>query len=212
MASGVGSDFTQGSIPQMLLKFAGPLLLANILNSLYNTVDMVIIGQYAGSTGTVAVSLGGKMLQFLTVISMGLSGGGQILIAQQSGAKRGDLIKNSIGTLFTLLAVISVVFSVICLLLSRRIIGWLNTPVEAVNWALSYLRVTSIGLPLMFGYNAVSSVLRGMGDSKHPLLFIGIAAALNLILDIVFIVYFNLGAMGTALATVIGQGVSFFFL
>jgi putative MATE family efflux protein len=206
-----GKDFTQGNIPQMLLTFVGPLLLANILNSLYNTVDMVIIGQYGGSTGTVAVSLGGKMLRFLTVISMGLSGGGQILVAQQAGAKRGDLIKSSIGTLFTLLAILSIVFSVVCLLLSRQIIGWLNTPVEAVNWALSYLRVTSIGLPLMFGYNAVSSVLRGMGDSKHPLLFIGIAAVLNLMLDIVFIVYFNLGAMGTALATVIGQGISFVF-
>jgi putative MATE family efflux protein len=210
-AAGVGNDFTQGNIPQMLFKFVGPLLLANMLNNFYNTVDMVIIGLYVGSVGTVAVSLGGKMLLFLTAVSMGLSGGGQILIAQQAGAKRRDLIKSSIGTLFTLLAMASVVFSVVCLLLSRLIIEWLNTPSEAAGWALSYLRVTSVGLPLMFGYSAVSSVLRGMGDSKHPLLFIGIAAVLNLILDIVFVAGFNLGAMGAALATVIGQGVSFIF-
>jgi putative MATE family efflux protein len=204
----IGIDFTQGNIPLMLVKFVGPLLLANILNSLYNTVDMVIIGQYVGSTGTVAVSLGGKMLMFLTVIGTGLSSGGQILIAQQAGAKQNDQIKYSIGTLFSLLGIISLACSIICIVLSKQIIGWLNTPPEAVDAALAYLRITSIGLPLIFGYTAVSSVLRGMGDSKNPLLFIGIAATLNLILDIVFIVNFHLGAAGTALATVIGQGVS----
>lgn len=204
-----GKDFTHGSITSMLFHFVGPLLLANILNSLYNTVDMVVIGQYAGSAGTVAVSLGGKMLMFLTVVSMGLAGGGQILIAQQVGAGKRQEIGLSIGSLFTLLGLISIVFSLVCLAFSRNIIIWLNTPQESFDSALAYLRVTSIGLPLMFGYNAVSSVLRGMGDSKHPLLFIGIAALLNLILDLVFIIYFNMGAMGTALATVIGQGVSF---
>jgi putative MATE family efflux protein len=204
----MGMDFTQGNITVKLIKFVGPLLMANILNSLYNTVDMIIIGQYVGSTGTVAVSLGGKMLMFLTMIGMGLSNGGQVLIAQQAGAKQHDQIKYSIGTLFSLLGIISLACCLICLLLSRRIIGWLNTPPEAFDAALAYLRITSIGLPLMFGYTAISSVLRGMGDSKNPLLFIAIAATFNLILDIVFIVNLNLGAAGTALATVIGQGVS----
>jgi putative MATE family efflux protein len=205
----IGLDFTQGSVPGMLMKFIGPLLLANVLNSLYNTVDMVIIGQYVGSTGTVAVSLGGKMLMFMTVISMGISGGGQVLISQQIGAKQTDQIKSSIGTMFSLLGIMSVVCSVVCLIFSRRIITWLNTPQESFNAALAYIRITSVGLPFMFGYNAVSSILRGMGDSKHPLLFIGIAAASNLILDIVFIVYFSMGAIGTALATVLGQCISF---
>ena len=201
-------DFTQGNIPRMLVKFAGPLLLGNILNSLYNTVDMIIIGQFAGNTGTVAVSLGGKMLMFLSVIAMGLSGGGQILVSQQVGAQRNDQIKYTIGTLFSLLGIISVACGAVCLILSKQIIGWLNTPSESVDAAVSYLRITSVGLPLLFGYTAVSSVLRGMGDSKNPLLFIGIAAVLNLILDIVFIVNFNMGVPGTALATVIAQGVS----
>jgi putative MATE family efflux protein len=183
--------------------------MANILNSLYNTIDMIIIGQFVGSAGILAVSLGGKMLMFLTVISNGLSGGGQILISQQAGAKYHDQIRYSIGTLFSLLGAVATVCAILCIVFSRRIIGWLNTPLESADGALLYLRITSIGLPLMFGYNAVSSVLRGMGDSKNPLLFIGIAAVLNLVLDIVFIVNFNLGAAGTALATVIGQGVSF---
>ncbi|MDR1863324.1 MAG: MATE family efflux transporter, partial [Treponema sp.] len=193
----------------MLFKFIGPLLLARILNSLYNTIDMIIIGQYMGSSGTVAVSMGGKMLMFLTMISTGLAGGGQVLISQQLGARQNDQVKESVGTLFSLLGIISLSICLVCLFGSSRIIDWLNTPPESAAAALSYLRITCIGLPLMFGYNAVSAVLRGMGDSRRPLLFIAIAAVLNFILDIVFIVYFHLGVTGTALATVIGQGVSF---
>jgi putative MATE family efflux protein len=206
-----GLDFTQGRIPYVLLRFVGPLLLANILNNLYNTVDMIIIGHYAGNIGTVAVSLGGKMLMFLTVVAMGLSNGGQILISQQVGAKRYDQINYTIGSLFSILGIASLLCSAACLIFSRQIIVWLNTPHESFNAALSYLRITSSGLPLMFGYTAVSSVLRGMGDSKSPLLFIGIAAALNLVLDIIFITVFKMGATGTALATVIAQGMSFAF-
>jgi putative MATE family efflux protein len=202
-------DFTRGNIPRMVASFTGPLLLANILNSLYNTVDMIIIGRYAGNTGTVAVSLGGKMLMFMTVIATGLSSGGQMLISQQVGAEQKDQIKYTVGTLFSLLGFISLACAAICLVLSKQIIAWLNTPPESVEAALSYLRITIAGLPLLFGYIAVSSVLRGMGDSKNPLFFIGIAAVLNFVLDIVFIVNFNMGAAGTALATVIAQGLSF---
>jgi Na+-driven multidrug efflux pump len=184
-ASETGLDFTQGNIPGLLVGFMGPLLLANILNSIYNTVDMIIIGHFAGSSGTVAVSLGGKMLMFITVICMGLASGGQILVAQQKGARRHDKIKFTISTLFSMLGLIALAVSIVCLFLSRHIISWLNTPEESVDQALAYLRITSAGLPMMFGYNAVSSILRGMGDSMNPLLFIGIAAILNLILDIV---------------------------
>ncbi len=206
--STIGIDFTQGSIPRLLLRFIGPLLLANVLNSLYNTVDMIIIGHYAGSTGTVAVSLGGKMLNFLTVVANGLSAGGQVLIAQQIGARKFGGIKASIGTLFSLLAIVSCVCGAACFLLAPRIIGWLNTPPESFGAAAAYLRITSVGLPLMFGYNATSSVLRGMGDSKNPLVFIAVAATLNLVLDVLFIVGLGMGAAGTALATVLAQGLS----
>jgi putative MATE family efflux protein len=209
--SRIGMDFTEGSIPKKMILFATPLLLANVLNSLYNTVDMIIIGQFAGSGGTVAVSIGGKLLMFITMVAMGLSTGGQILISQQVGAKQYDEIKNTVGTLFSILICIAVFFSVICLILSRSIIVALNTPLESFEQALAYLRITCLGLPLMFGYVAVSAVLRGMGDSRHPLLFIFIASVFNIIGDLVFIVCFNLGAAGTAIATVIGQGLSFLF-
>ncbi|MBR4954234.1 MAG: MATE family efflux transporter, partial [Oscillospiraceae bacterium] len=104
----IGTDFTSGRIMPMLLRFFLPFLLANMLNSLYNTVDTIIIGQFVGSTGIVAVNLGGKMLTLFTQVGLGLAGGGQVLISQLVGAKRRDELNATIGTLFTEMAVISV--------------------------------------------------------------------------------------------------------
>ncbi|MBR2879157.1 MAG: MATE family efflux transporter [Oscillospiraceae bacterium] len=207
----MGMDFTQGPIMPMLLKFFLPFLLANALNNLYNTVDAVIIGQFLGSYGIVAVSMGGKMLALYTLVGTALAAAGQVLISQHIGAGRKDELNSTIGTLFSELLAFSVLFAIINLCFGSSIMALINTPDDSLIPALDYLRITSIGLPLMFGYNAVSSVLRAMGDSKSPLLFIAIATVLNIVLDIVFIVFFNLGVVGTALATVIGQGVSLVF-
>lgn len=207
----MGMDFTQGRIMPLLLRFALPFLLANALNSLYNTVDTIIIGQFLGSYGIVAVSMGGKMLNLYTQVSTALAGAGQVFISQQLGAKRREELNSTIGTLFSEVLLLSVALAVFTLIFAERILALVNTPEECISSALSYLRVTSIGLPLIFGYNAVSSVLRGMGDSKSPLLFIAIATAINTVLDIVFIMGFSLGVKGTALATVIGQGCSLAF-
>ena len=207
----MGTDFTEGSIMPMLLRFMLPFLLASILNSLYNTVDTIIIGQFVGSVGIVSVNMGGRMLNLFTQIGLTLAGGGQVLISQQFGAKRRDELNATIGTLFTEMFVISVALAVATYLCASQILHLLNTPEASFSGALSYLRITCIGLPLIFGYNAVSSVLRGMGDSRSPLIFIAIAALFNLIGDIVFILYFHLGAAGTAIATVLGQGLSLVF-
>ncbi len=207
----MGMDFTRGPVMPMLLKFFLPFLIANALNNLYNTVDAVIIGQFLGSYGIVAVSMGGKMLALYTLVGTALAAAGQVLISQHIGAGKNNELNSTIGTLFTELFAFSILFAVINLCFGREILSAINTPAESLEPALDYLIITSIGLPLMFGYNAVSSVLRAMGDSKSPLLFIAIATALNIVLDIVFIVCFGLGVAGTALATVIGQGASLVF-
>jgi len=207
----LGTDFTEGKIFPLMLKFMLPFVLANLLNSLYNTVDTIIIGQFAGSVGIVSVNMGGKMLNLFTQIGVTLAGGGQVLISQLYGAKHREEFNTTIGTLFTEMFSISLVLGVSTALLAEPLLHLLNTPQESMDGALAYLRITSLGLPLIFGYNAVSSVLRGMGDSRSPLIFIAIAAVINLIGDIVFIVYFHLGAMGTAIATVLGQGLSLLF-
>lgn len=207
----IGTDFTQGKIMPLLLRFALPFLLANALNSLYNTVDTIIIGQFMGSGGIVAVSMGGKMLNFYTYFSIGLASAGQVYISQQLGAGQRDQLNSTIGTLFSELFLFSFILMSVTLAVGRPLLELLNTPPESMEDALAYLRITTIGLPLIFGYNAVSSVLRGMGDSKSPLLFIAIATVINIVLDIVFILYCGMGAAGAALATVIGQGCSLVF-
>lgn len=208
---GMGMDFTHGRIMPLLFRFFLPFLLANALNSLYNTVDTVIIGHFIGSYGIVAVSMGGKMLALYTCISTALSGAGQVFISQQIGAKRRDELNSTIGTLLTEVTVISAALAVFTLCFGDELLRLMNTPEESLIPAKAYLDITSIGLPLIFGYNAVSSVLRGMGDSKSPLLFIAIATVINTVLDVVFIVVFDMGVAGTALATVIGQGASLAF-
>lgn len=205
----LGTDFTKGYIPVLLIRFLIPFLLANILNSIYNTVDMIIIGKYAGSVGTVAVSLGGKMLNLFTFLATGLSAGGQVLIAQELGAGQKEELNSSIGTLFSILGILSVVLAVGSIMGAGVILRMLNVPVQSYSQAWVYLVITSAGLPLVFGYNAVCSVLRGMGDSRNPLLFIAVAAVVNLVLDLVLIVICHMGAAGTALATIIGQAIAF---
>lgn len=207
----IGTDFTQGSMMPMMLRFMLPFLLANLLNSVYNTVDTIIIGQFVGSAGTLAVSLGGRMMNLFTLVSTAIAGGGQVLISQLYGAKKKEELNHAIGTLCSIMLIFSVVVGVLGFTCSGVILTWMNTPEEAFAAAQSYFRITCVGFPLIFGYNAVSSVLRGMGDSKSPLLFIAIAAVLNLVGDLIFVIVCGLGATGTAFATVIGQGVSLAF-
>lgn len=207
----IGTDFTQGRMMPLVLRFMFPFLLANLLNSVYNTVDTVIIGQFVGSAGTLAVSMGGRVLNLCTMVSTSIAGGGQVLISQLYGAKRRGELNSAIGTLLSITLITSVLIAILGFVMASPVLAWMNTPEDAFAGAQIYFRITCVGLPLMFGYNAVSSVLRGMGDSKNPLLFIAIAAAINLVGDLLFVVAFEMGASGTAYATVIGQGVSLVF-
>ena len=181
-------DFTTGNITNQLLKFSAPLFLANLLQIVYNMVDMVIVSYVVGKTGLSAVAVGGDVSSFLTFISMGFSSATQIIIAQRVGAGRKDELGRFIGTTFQFLFSCAIAMSVICFVLRRQILNVLNTPVESFEQALGYSTVCIAGLIFIYGYNAVSAVLRGLGDSKHPLLFVAIAAGLNVVLDLVFVV------------------------
>lgn len=205
----MGRDLTAGSVPKVLLAFAAPLFLSNFLQAVYSMVDMVVVGKYVGTNGLSAVSIGSEMLHFLTFLAMGFANAGQVIIAQYTGAGQKDKIKRLIGTMFTFLAICAVVMTVAAMFLCENIMDWLNTPDLARDGARSYIMTCAVGLLFIYGYNMVSAVLRGMGDSKHPFMFIGIAAVLNLVLDLLFVGVFKMGAFGAALATVMGQGVSF---
>lgn len=202
-------DFTEGSILPQLFVFGAPFILSNLLQTVYNLVDMVVVGQVLGSGGLSAVATGGEMLNMFTFVCMGLTTAGQVMIAQLVGKKNLEGLSRFIGTMFSALALAALGFSLVGIGLLEQLLRLQNVPAEAHDYARSYMLVCFTGLIFIYGYNTVSAVLRGMGDSKHPLLFIAIASVTNLILDLVFVVGLGLGAFGAALATVMGQGLSF---
>lgn len=202
-------DLTTGNVAKKLLVFAFPLLVSNMLQAVYNMVDMIIVGQFIGGAGMSAVSIGGDLLHLLTFVSMGFSSAGQVIIARHVGEHRHEEVKRTIGTLFSFLLGVSVIMSVVCFVLRTPILTALNTPIESYDYAMDYFVTCTMGLVFIYGYNIVSAILRGMGDSKRPFVFVGVAALLNIVLDYLFVVVFGMEVFGAALATVIGQGVSF---
>ncbi|MCQ2519053.1 MAG: MATE family efflux transporter [Lachnospiraceae bacterium] len=204
-------DLTEGNVVRLLLIFSAPLFVSNVLQSVYNIVDMIVIGRVEGGTGMSAVSTGGNILNLLLFLAMGFSSAGQILIARYVGENDKLKIKKIIGSMFSLLLSMAIVMSFVCYALRRQILDLVNTPPEAYEYTMDYTVICIFGLVFIYGYNVVSAILRGMGDSKRPFYFVAVATIINIVLDIVFVVYFHMAAKGAALATVIGQAVSFFY-
>ena len=204
-------DLTAGSVPGTMLRFAMPLFLSGLLQMVYNMVDMIVVGQMVGTSGLSAVSIGGEMMMLITFIAMGFSNAGQILISRYVGERRHDLIGDMVSTLFTLLMSLAVLIMVLFLATYQDIMAWLNTPDTIWEYTRQYSITCIFGTVFIYGYNLVSAILRGMGDSKHPFMFIAIASVLNLVLDLLFVGPMQMGPGGAALATVIGQAVSFLF-
>ena len=184
---------------------------SNALQVLYSTIDMIIVGEYVGTAGLAAVSQSSLILNFATMVTLGFSNAGQVLISQALGAKKHKEMNDVIGTLFSFITMLAVVLSVIILVLRTWILTVMNIPRESWEMSMDYLTSCGAGLVFTAGYNMVSAVLRGMGDSKRPFLFIGIASAVNLVLDILFTGILHWGVAGAAWATIIGQAASFLF-
>jgi len=204
----VGVDLTEGSVMKGLILFALPIALANLIQQLYSMVDLMVIGHFMGSTGTVGVSTGGEIADMLTPIATSFGTAGQILIAQLVGAKQDRKAKEAIGTFISMMTIIAVVLMFITLIFCVPILKALNCPDEAFTQAVNYMMVTALGMPFIFGYNAICGILRGMGESRRPMIFITIVAIVNIFLDILFVAAFKWEAMGTAVATVISQAAS----
>ena len=203
-------DLTQGSIAKNLIKYAAPLFVANSLQAVYNVVDLIVVGRVDGGESMAAVSIGGELIHLITFLVMGFCMAGQMIIAQYVGAGKRDSITRMIGTMFTVTFFLATAMLALCLLFGDQILHLLNTAPEAFDLAKSYYVTCITGIYFISGYNVVCAILRGMGDSLRPFIFIGVASVLNIVLDIWFVAGLGWSTFGAALATVIGQSVSFF--
>lgn len=207
----ISKDFTKGNLPKQLLLFTLPFMASNALQVLYSTIDMIIVGEYVGTPGLSAVSQSSQIVNFATMVCLGLSNAGQVLVSQAFGAGKKKEMNDIIGTMFSVLTVFAAILSVIIISINGWIMDVMNMPAESYDMAIDYLIICTGGLIFTAGYNMVSAVLRGMGDSKRPFLFIGIASAINLVLDLLFTGFLGMGVAGAAWATIIGQAAAFIF-
>lgn len=205
----VGRDLTEGPILKKLIPFVLPIVLANMVQQLYGLVDLIIIGKFMGPTGTVGVSAGGEVNDIILPLAAAFASAGQILIAQLVGAKEEEKKKKAIGTLITMMLFAGLFIMIVILALHSVLLHLLSCPEEAFGQATSYMLITAFGIPFVLLYNGVCGVLRGMGESNKPFLFICIAATANIFLDILLVVPFHMEAAGTAIATLISQIASF---
>ena len=184
---------------------------SNALMVLYSTVDMIVVGEFVGTPGLSAVSQSSQIVNFAALVCLGFSNAGQVLISQALGAKKHKEMSEIMGTLFCFVMILAAAMSLFMLLGRELIMTAIKIPAESADMAMDYLVICAAGLMFTAGYNMVSAVLRGMGDSKRPFLFIGIASLVNLVLDLLFTGLLGWGVAGAAWATIIGQAVSFIF-
>ena len=201
-------NLTSGSVFQNIVWFSLPYLLSYFLQTLYGMADLFIIGQFEGVAGTTAVSIGSQVMHMITVMIVGLAMGSTVSIAQAVGASNKKQASLSVGNTVTLFMGLSVVLATVLLLFVRPIVSVMSTPEEAVSGTVLYLTICFLGIPFITAYNIISSIFRGLGDSKSPMYFIAVACVTNIALDYLFIGYFHLGPAGAALGTTLAQAVS----
>lgn len=201
-------DLTKGNIWKTLISFSLPFLLSYFLQTLYGLADLFIIGQFEAASSTTAVAIGSQIMHMITVILVGLAMGATVLIGQAIGAGEKKKTADTIANTIILFAIISVVLVIVLISCNTLILDLLSTPKEAWSSCQAYLLICFAGIPMISGYNIASSIYRGLGDSKSPMIFVAIACAINVALDYLFIGSFHMGAAGAAYATVIAQSIS----
>ena len=201
-------DMTTGKPMNKLIQFSLPLLIGNLAQQLYNTVDSIVVGKYIGDTALAAVGTAGPILNLLLVLLIGVATGASILASQYFGAKDRDGLSRVVGSTIVLTALSGIIMMVLGFFASPFLIGLIAPPAEVADGAVIYLKIIFLGMLGSAAYNILSGVLRGMGDSFYPLVYLVIACLLNIVLDILFVARFNMGVAGVAWATIIAQALS----
>ena len=195
-------DLTTGSIGRNILKFSLPYFLSYFLQTLYGMADLFIIGQFNGVASTTAVSIGSQVMHMITVMIVGIAMGTTVMIGKSVGAKQKKETSKIIGNTVSLFVCLSVVLTVVLLFFVHPIVRIMSTPQQAVEGTTAYLTICFAGIPLITAYNIISSIFRGLGDSKSPMYFIAVACGVNIVLDYVFIGGLHFGASGAALIAI----------
>ncbi len=201
-------NLTKGSVFKTVVYFSLPYLLSYFLQTLYGMADLFIVGQFNGVDSITAVSIASQVMHMITVMIVGLAMGATVMIGRAVGAGKHEEVSTVIGNTVALFMALSVIIMIVLLMVVKPIAAVMLTPPEAFGETVTYLTICMIGIPFITGYNIISSIFRGMGDSKSPMYFIGIACAANIVLDYLFIGVFKLGAAGAALGTTLSQSIS----
>ena len=204
------NNLSKGNVVKQLVRFALPFILSNLIQTLYSVADMIVVGRFNGTVSMSGVNIGGQVTMIMTNLAVGITAGASVLIAQSVGAEKTKQLQKVIGTLLTALMIGAIIMTAFMLVFHNPILKLIRTPEESFREASSYLIVTALGTVFIFGYNALSAIMRGMGDSRSPLIFVTIACFTNIVLDILFVGGFRQGAIGAGIATVISQGLSMF--
>lgn len=204
-SSNFQNDLTEGSVAKQLVRFSVPFFLSMLVQQSYAMIDMVIVSHFAGEASVAGVNNGGQLMFLAAAFAIGISIGGTVLVGQYFGAKRTEDVQKTTATTLTAMLVMSFIMMAIFLPLSNLMLRTLRVPEESYSEAFRYLVITLCGLPFIFMYNAISGILRGMGDTKRPLLFITGASIFSAVLDLILIGIFRLDAAGAAISTVAAQ-------
>ena len=203
-------DMTVGDPVMQIIKFTIPMLLGNVAQQLYNTVDSIIVGRFVGDNALAAVGSAGPILNLMLVLFMGISVGASIMVSQFFGARQRESLSRSIGACVVLTGAASLIIMIVGPIVTMPLLRLLGTPESIIGWCRNYLIIICLGIAGGGYYNILSGVLRGLGDSMSALIYLLVATGINIVLDYVFVAYLGLGVAGVALATVIAQFVSAF--
>lgn len=201
-------SFLEGSVFRALIRFAIPVLGALILQAAYGAVDLLVVGKFGDATSISAVGTGSSFMQMVTFVITSLAMGATVIIGQHIGEKKPEMAGDAVGTTIILFVVVGVALTVILELFTGNIVQILQVPAESLDKTILYMRICSGGILIIIAYNVISSILRGVGNANLPLLFVGIACAVNIIGDLVLVGLFRMDVAGAAIATVLAQLVS----
>lgn len=208
MDTTIKNSLTSGPIVKPLLKFMLPVILALFLQAMYGAVDLLVVGRFATTADISGVSTGSQALQTITNVIVSFAMGITVTIGQQLGAKQSEKVNQTIGTGILLFGIIGVILTIVMLIFAAPIASLLNAPKPAFNQTVGYLRICSMGSLIIIAYNLISSIFRGLGDSKTTLWTVMIACIFNIIGDLVLVAIFHMGAQGAAIATIVSQLIS----